>query len=345
MSLFSGIENKSHKGTKELTSYEIKGKNDSKLLFDFKYHCTFKHGDKLTNLIKARLLEEYKKGTTIAPDSAKYICFEIPTYINLEELAEDDVFKVLNQVEKFENLPSGIYNHIGIIDKIEEGKYELFNPTPEVLEYAQNIMDTKISENKELLSRRLQGQEFKQRISESASQYIKQNEKIREKRKENLYLEEQYRYKVGDRIDTDYQGIDIVEGKVLKINRLDKVGEISEDILYSAFIEKKENEEETEFTTLQELPKGFPVLFTLKSSLQEILNNGNEEEVQKILQLLSDLPIESLNINKMQYIGGIDNLGNICRNMENCSEEIKDKIKTEQEKYKEQIKKEQLLEI
>lgn len=321
------------------------GKNNSKLLFDFKKQCTFKHGDKITNLIKARLLEEYQKGTTIAPDSAKYVCFEIPTNMNLQELAENEVFNVLNQIEKFENLQNGIYNHIGIIDKLEDGKYELFEPTKEVLEYAQNIMDTQIKQNKEMFSRRLQQQEFKKRISERANQYIKENEAKKEERKQNLYLEEQFRYKIGDKIYTDYKGIDTVEGKTLKINRLDKIDEMSEELLYSAFVEKKENEEETEFTTLQELPKGFPVLFTLKTSLEDILINSDEKEVQQVLQLLSDLPKETINVTKMQYIGGIDKTGNIYRNIENCSEEIKEKIKNEQEKFGRQIKEEQLLEI
>jgi len=258
--------------------------------------------------------------------------------MNLQELVENNVFKTLNQIERFENLPSGIYSHIGIIDRIQEGKYQLFNATPEVINYAQNIMDTQIKESKEMFSRRLQEQEFRKRISEPANEYIKTNQAESEERRQNLYLEEQFRYKVGDRIYTDYKGIDTVEGKILKINRLDKVDEVLEDVLYSAFIEKKENEEETEFTTLQELPKGFPVLFTLKTNLEEIINNSNEQELKTVLQLLSDLPKESINVNKMQYIGGIDKQGNIYTDMEKCSEEIKEKIKIEKEKYKEKLK-------
>lgn len=321
------------------------GKNSSKLLFDFKEHCTFKHGDKITNLIKARLLDEYQKGCSIAPDSAKYVCFEMPADMNLEQLAEDGVFRVLNQIEKFENLQNGIYNHIGIIDKVEDGNYQLFNATPEVINYAQNIMDTKIKESKEMFSNRLRQQEFRKRISEPANEYIRQNQEKREERKQNLYLEEQFRYKIGDKIYTDYKGIDSVEGKILKVNRLDKVDEVSDDVLYSAFIEKKENEEQTESITLQDLPKGFPVLFTLKTDLEQIINSSNEQELQTVLQLLSDLPKESINVNKMQYIGGIDSKGSIYRDIEKCSEEIKAKIKIEQEKYKEQIEEKELLEI
>jgi len=313
------------------------GKNNSKLLFDFKQHCTFKHGDKVTNLIKARLLEEYKTGTTSVPDSAKYVCFEIFDNMNLQELTQNNVFNTLNNIQSFENLPNGIYSHIGIISRIEYGKYELFKPTLEVLEYTKNTMDKELKQNSDLFSRRIKEQQFKQRISEPVNEYIKANEEIKNKRKQNIYLEEQYRYMVGDRIYTDYKGIDVVEGKILKINRLEKKDELSENILYSAFIEKLENEEQTEFITLQDLPKGFPVLFTLKDSLEQILYNSNEQELKKVLQLLSDLPKESTNVNKMQYIGGIDKQGNIYRNIEKCSEELKVKIKSEQAKYKEKL--------
>lgn len=319
------------------------GKNSSKLLFDFKEHCTFRHGDKITNLIKARLLDEYEKGCSIAPDSAKYVCFEMPVDMNVAELAKDGVFRVLNQIEKFENLQNGIYNHIGIIDRAENGNYQLFNATPEVVNYAQNIMDTQIKESKEMFSERLKQQEFRKRISEPANEYIRKNQEKREERKQNLYLEEQFRYKIGDKIYTDYKGIDPVEGKILKVNRLDKVDEISDDVLYSAFIEKKESEEDKEFIILQDLPKGFPVLFTLKTNIEEIISNSNEQELQTVLQLLSDLPKESINVNKMQYIGGIDKEGNIYRDIEKCLEEIKAKIKSEQEKYKEQLKEENLI--
>ena len=80
---------KSQKSTKELTNYEIKQLGKSKLLFDFKKDCSFVHGDKITNLIKARLYENYEKDSTIAPDTAKYICFEIPTSMTLNELAKN----------------------------------------------------------------------------------------------------------------------------------------------------------------------------------------------------------------------------------------------------------------
>lgn len=200
-------------------------------------------------------------------------------------------------------------------------------------------MDINIQKNQELLSQRLKN-DFRKRISESANEHIKNNEQIRSKRKENPYLEEQFRYKIGDRVYKDYKGIDIIEGKILKVSRLDEICDTSEDILYSAFLQKVESEDEKESITLQSIPKGFPILFTLKTRLEKAVETQNQEQVEKILQLISDIPKDSLNVNEMQYIGGIDESGNIYRDVQICSEQIKQQIKNQKENYKNTIKEE-----
>lgn len=341
MSLFSYVEDKSHKGTEEVTNYEVKGKNNSKILFDFEYVGTFEHGDKLTNLIKARIVDNYVKGNTILPDSAKYICFEIPTYITLEELLNEKVFDILDQIGKFEKLQFNRYNHIGIIDRLESHKYELYKPTNEVIKYVQGEMNEQIKGKEVLFSKRLQQQEFKARISEPAKRHIKQNEQINEKRKQNPFIEEELRYKIEDKIYTNYKATDIVEGKILRINRLNKVDENSENTLYSAFLEKIESKSEEELINLQALPQGFPIIFTLSSSIDEIINS-DKKNIEKFLQLISDLPIDKLNVNDMQYIGSINAEGNIQRDIESCSQEVRKKIEEEKQKYK-KLKEEELM--
>lgn len=347
MDLFDNINNKSRISTKEFVSYEIKsGKGISKLLFDFEDSCTFKHGDKLTNLIKARILENYQKGNTISPDNAKYICFEIPTFMSLEELIKNNIFNTLEKIGEFENLVYGEYNHIGIIYRSNNENYELYSPTEEVLQYVKENLNEQIRKSEKLFSERLKGKEFKKRISETANEYIKQKEKIKSARKNNIFLEEQYRYKIGEEIYTDYIGTDVTEGKILRINRLSKIDDGQKEKLYSAFIEKKDEEEEQEETiVIGEIPKGFPILFKLPHSLEEYIQNNDEKEITKILQLITDLPKERLNINEMIYIGEIDTQGNIHRNIDNCSEELKQKIAEKQLKYKETRSKKQLSRI
>lgn len=345
MDLFDDMDNKSQRSTKEVVSYEIKGKRGiNKLLFDFEQICTFKHGDKLTNLIKARILENYQRGNTISPDSAKYICFEIPTFVSLEELIKDNIFSTLEKIGEFENLIYGKYKHIGIIYRNNNENYELYSPTNEVLQYIQENLNKQIAKNEKLFSERLRGKEFKTRISETANEYIKQKEVIKSARKNNIFLEEQYRYKIGEEIYTDYIGTDVTEGKILRINRLSKIDDGQKEKLYSAFIEKKDEEQE-ETIMIGEIPKGFPILFKLPHSLEEYIQNNDEKEITKILQLITDLPKERLNINEMLYIGEIDAQGNIHRNIDNCSEELKQKIAEKKLKYKETRSKKQLSRI
>lgn len=337
MDLFGSVKNKSREGTEEAINYEIQGKKYSKILFDFERVCTFKHGDKLTNLIKARILEEYIKGNTIAPDMAKYICFEVPTYISLQELVDKKLFDTLQKFGKFEDLSSKQYSHLGIIDKTTNGEYKLFYPTKEVLEYVEQNLNVDIQEKESLLTSRIRNRDFRERISESANYYIQENEEKRNTRKQNPFLEEQFRYKMGDKVYKDYKGVDISDGKILKINRLDEICNTSEDILYSAFLQKIEDEQENEAIILQTIPNGFPVLFTLKTKLEEATEAKDMEKVQKILQLISNLPKDKLNVNEMQYIGGIDEMGNINREVDNCSEKIKEEIAKAKQGYEKEI--------
>ena len=153
MDLFAEND-KSQKSTKDLTNYEIKQLRKSKLLFDFQKDCSFVHGDKVTNLIKARLYENYEKNSTSAPDTAKYICFEIPTYLTLGDLAKNNVFDVLDGIGKFQDLMKKNYNNLGFIDRIGDGRFQVYKPTSEVLSYTRSLDDS-IPESARLLEYRI----------------------------------------------------------------------------------------------------------------------------------------------------------------------------------------------
>ncbi len=345
MDLLNNINNIPHKSTKENVSYEIKGKKGiNRLLFDFERGCTFRHGDKITNLIKARILDNYKKGTSSSPDSAKYICFEIPEFMCLEELIKSSIFDILERFGKFTNLLDSEYNDLGIIYINKNEEYELYSPTNEVLQYIRDNLNMEITRSQMLLSERIRSQEFKTRISKPANQYISKKQEIENERKKNVFLEEQYRYKIGNEVYTDYIGTDVTEGKLLKINRLNKINDTSNENLYSAFIEKKEEDtqEQEETIMIGQTPKGFPILFTLTNTLEEYIKDNNEKQIIKILQLITDLPKDRINVNEIIYIGGIDEQGNIYRKIESCSEQIKQKINEQKNKYKKSTDKKEL---
>ena len=339
MDLFNS-KNRSPKSTEEIADYEIKQIGKTKLLFDFKKDCTFKHGEKLTKLIKARMIDDYEKNECIAPDTAKYICFEIPTYLSVNNLAQDKIFDILNQIGKFEDLMNKNYNNIGLIDKVNE-RYELFKPTGEVLAYTRDKLDKEINETDEMFSKRLQRQKFKEDIIVPATEYIEANKEKREKRKENPYLEEQLRYKKGDKVFTDYEGIDLVEGKILEINELEKIDQIEEVLLYSAYIQKRNNDDRKELKSLDGAPNGSPIMFTTQMEIEEFQKEENKEKMKKLLELLSSMPEKDLNKNEYVYIGGIDKDGLIDRNKENYPKEIEELIKNKKISYKKQEKEEE----
>lgn len=329
MGLFS---NKSHKGTEELVSYEIKGKTNSKLIFGFVHDCTFKHGDIRTNLIKSQIYENYEQGHTITPNTAKYVCFEIPEDASVQELAENEVFGVLDKIGRLDKLKDNSYNHIGFINRMEDGRYEIFNPTIEVLSYIDQNMNTHIGESDNLLAKRIK---FVEGISEPVTKKFEQDRKEREKRKQEPLLEEQLRYKIGDNIYTDYKGINIDTGRIIKLSKLKCIYEEDENNLYSTYIneEVEEQEQEDEMATLEDTPRGFPILFTTMQKLEEMLKNS---EYENILKLLSNIQKETLNINELRYIGGIDSEGRIYKGAENGSEQLKQKIEAEKQEYRKQ---------
>lgn len=346
MDLLNNIDNIPQKSTKEEINYEIKGKKGiNKLLFEFEKSCTFRHGDKTTNLIKARILEEYKKGSSSSPDSAKYICFEIPESICVEELVRNSIFDILERFGKLTNLVDSEYTHLGIIYINQDGRYELYNPTNEVIQYVTDNLNKEITQSQKLFLERIRGKEFRTSSSEPVNEYINEKQQIINKTEKSVFLEEQYRYKIANEVYTDYIVTDITEGKILEINRLNKIDDTNDVKLYSAFIQTKHKEiqEQEETIMIGQKPKGFPILFTLARTIEEYINNNHKEEVIKILQLITDLPKEILNINEMLYIGGIDKQGNIKRKIEACSEETKQKIYEQKDKYKKLISKEDLL--
>lgn len=326
------LVNKSHKGTEELISYEIKGKTSSKLIFGFVHYCTFRHGDITTNLIKSQVYENYEQGHTITPNTAKYVCFEIPQDTSLQELAQNEVFKVLDKIGRLDELKENSYNHIGFINRMEDGRYEIFNPTIEVLSYIDQNMNGHIGEGDSLLAKRIK---FVQAVSQPALKKFEEDRQNAQQRKKEPLLEEQLRYKIGNNIYTDYKGININTGRIIKLSKLKCAYEEDENNIYSAYIsEEIEEQEQEEMTTLEDTPQGFPILFTTEQKMEEMLK---ENGCENILRLLSDIEREKLNINELRYIGGIDSEGRIYKTTENCSEQVKEKIEAEKQEYRKQM--------
>ena len=195
-----------------------------------------------------------------------------------------------------------------------------------------------IDQDEELSNIDEERKSFKQKISKPAMDYIKENNDKKEQRKNEAYIAEQYRYNIKDKIYTDYKTIDINDGKSININRLEEIIKLDNENLYSAYIDKVENEDENEIEKkpLEDIPDGYPVLFTTQNKIEEIVENDNKEEISKFIELISNISKDKQN--EIQYLGGLDKEGRIYKTTENCSEEIKQKIEEIKNTYKEEIK-------
>ena len=321
-------KNEFHESTKEITQYEINQKKTKKVFFDFKLDSTFKHGDKTTKLIKLRMLDNYDKDKCIAPDTAKYVCFEIPNDMALGELADKKIFDKLDQIGRFEYLMPNLYNNLGLIEKADNSQYQIYNPTSQVLSYTRDILDKEITRNEEMFSQRLK-EEFIQRI---AVPEIIEPEEQETSKADDVYLEEQFRYKIGNKTYINYKATDVVDGKIININKLSEVDKEDKERLYSAFIQKIDNNKKTEIKTLYDTPYGLPVLFTSQTEIEEMVKKGYKERIYGFVSLVSNLP--KTKKTDIRFIGGIDENGNIFKKQENCSNQIKQSIRREKESFK-----------
>ena len=143
---------------------------------------------------------------------------------------------------------------------------------------------------------------------------------------------------IKNKIYTDYRAVDLSDGKTIRIERLEQREEAPEENLYSAYIHKIESENEELLTNkrLQDKPDGFPIMFSTQTKIEEIARK-NDDKSRKILELFSNLSREKLNLNRIEYIGSIDNDGRISRTEENCSDIIKEKIKEIKENFSKEI--------
>lgn len=346
MGLFSKIKDPLGESTKDISVYEFKNKNNEETmaLFDIEQFGTVNHGDNKTKFIKARIIK-YNKEATIIPDAADYICFEIPEDMSISDLEKYNIFEALEKKQKMKNLEHDRYNHIGRVVKIDAKTFGLKSATQEVELFIKTRMNPTIQKGKEAFAQRITQnsestkKDFKKALAEEYQKYSEQVVKKQEERKNEVELEEQFRYKIGEKIYSDYIGIDTQSGKILKVNKLNKIGkDLEETYLYSAFVEKVQEDNQPK-TMLEGVPAGFPVIFTLKEKMENIVAQNDINQIKTVLDLISKVPREHLQKESMTFIGGVNKEGTIYRNIENCSIDISKKIKEEKLEFKKNIEK------
>ena len=322
------------------SSYTLASNNsdDRFMFFNLEKINEAKHSDgTLTDVMLSRILQ-YRDGNTIMPDLADYVGFEIQ---HGEELTTEQIDKItLSYLEEKMNNVGEIGFYVGRLVKQENDDYQMI-PSDTVEKYVMGqIAKIRAKEQEEYKEheKKTERELFYKELD--ARQHIKEQEehfnKQKEKRLENPNIKLQGRYKIDEKIYEDYNGINIAEGEnqgeILRIRKLDKVGKDgSGTYLYSAFLSNTPNEHDVEMLSHNN-PSGVPVCFELEKRFEDIIKDGDKQEIIALLAFLSDSK-NFENSNQLNYIGKIDKNFQIAREKESDSYAIRKQIEKMKVEY------------
>lgn len=296
------------------------------LLYEISAPQKIQHSNgRITDLIMARITK-YAEGDTIIFDLSDDISFEIE---HGQALDQNMLQYIMWRYDMQELGQMPEENYLGRLT-VQDGQYQLVDKSVAV----QNIVNNMI-----VAREQKKEQERQKNISEQRAMQNKKEEEFRKRLKiENIEYQERWkqevaqrlsnptlrtvgRTQVGDKIYSDYDGINVANGEVLRLRNVDKVGKDgSGTYLYSAYINSTPNESDVELVNGNR-PFGYPVCFTLEKRLEDIVAGGNPVEIKAVLAMLSS-PENFKDTNSLVYAGKTDQYGRVI-NEEKMGEETK----------------------
>lgn len=294
-----------------------------------------------TNLILAKAMK-VRDGDVFVIDAADDIAFEIKDWQDMND--RNILQAVANQYERQAEVKNEVCHYLGIVDYTERG-YEITKKSQKVQEYINQQIVPRILEEREIKRQRKlasyreiqetqkeESRKFRERLN--AVDYIKSMEQLKKQRMVNPYLEKTQEYKIDGRTYEDYNGVNIFNGEVLKIRKLDKVGkdELTGNYLYQGYIQSTPNEDDVEILA-KGRPFGANVCFEVPERLSDLEKMQNPFEIDRILALLSRGV--KLQTKELEYIGKIDKDWRVDYQSEPTSAGIKTAVQALKDKFNE----------
>lgn len=325
---------------REYSIPSIDGKNGI-YVFNIENEGTVTHhgGDK-TTLLMGRIMK-MREGATVSFDSANFLSFEIPYGTELTEQLLTKAMRQYEQEIQAENGNSSSH-YIGRLTKDEKGEFVYGNKSKVVEGKVTEIVHEQIQKREEQ-RRRNRAENAKNsesadrramyRTSLSAREHLAGKAEERTERKAHPFLTKD-KYPLGGTNYIDYTGVDMHTGDILRIRHVDKIGKDgSGTYLYSAYIERRANEDDVEFVDVEEGPYSF-VCFELQKRLEDIVCEQKQQEVTTLLELLSDDRAFE-NRDTLTYLGEIDKSEQVKRREKSTSNAIQARIEFMKKQYEE----------
>ncbi len=285
--------------------YSLDGENEI-LLYGVsdKGQVTHRNGEK-TRLKMARIIKN-RIGDAVFGDEASYIAFELPEDV---ELSEDIIHMVMTQFDQESMMKNERSYYLGRLVQ-DQRMYGFGNKSVAIETSVRKIVAETDRERAEQIKRnneenaRLEAsraEEFRKKARADAEAYNEEMMRERAARKAEPYL----RNTGPLNAKGNYDGINLKTGDILRLRAVQKVGKDgSGTYLYSTYVNSTFNEYDAEMFYDGE-PAGVPVCFTLDKRLEDIVKEGNIEEIRAVLTLLSS--VENFqNRGELAYIGGIN---------------------------------------
>lgn len=138
---------------------------------------------------------------------------------------------------------------------------------------------------------------------------------------------------VNGREVSNYNGVNMQTGQILKIRNLDKIGKDgSGTYLYAGYIQTTSSEDKAEVLGAGR-PLGNYVCFEMRQRLEDIVRSDNKEQIRNILELLSYGKMQK----SLSYLGKIDERGIITRDSNSDSLVIRNTIEELKRQYEQEM--------
>lgn len=342
MGLFNRKKGKNENETKQsrtsgIFPYSLSLSNGNKIMIlSVQDNNDVKHRDGRISKIKVALLSnEYTdNGQAMSFEPGKYIVFDVDENQKIDESflynlmvqyyvqgKNENICQYMGEYNKdskiFEQKSSAVKNYVDTV---------LANNIQEQIEQKRGDLDRKIEEIYD-------AENWKDQYD--AKEYINGNKADCANRIANPYIYGTENFEIDNKKYYNYNGVNINTGKILKIRKLDEVDTDGEGTyLYAGYIQSTQNESDAEILNKNQEPLGKYICFETKKRVEDIVNDQNTPEISSLLELLSfGTETDYVNNGKLNYIGSIDEYGNIERAGMPKSENIRKTVKDMQDAY------------
>lgn len=266
-------------------------------------------------------------------DSSDYIAFEMPVG---KTITEDMIIAAINQyeIDKNADMSENRAFYVGRVENGVAGNKSLAIQKAVEKEVALKIQKSQEEARIREENRRIEEDKAREKAQKEDEIRRREREAIENREKaeriQNFGINPTGSYQYNGKRLSDYDGVDMISGDILRLRQVDKVCKDSEGIyLYSAYVDRVAHEYDVEMIGSGEAA-GQYVCFTLPQRLDDIIQSGNREQIGKVLQLLSG---ERGKNGELTYIGGIDRSGQINRFPMPDSHGISKKVEQMQQEY------------